>query len=147
MTVNVSDSPPSGLVPAASNPATFTVSDSMLVLGGTSSTNGLFGRSLSDVASGDLVAGGLVGRAGETLSEVESTPLQVLIDFPSSSTTTTGTTTTTTTTTSASDATAETRTRALGQALALFGVKSTAKGAGKTAKQTGESRSHKHVKK
>jgi hypothetical protein len=109
--VEVTNSLPSGLVSSASNPATFTVSPSTMVLGG-SATNGLFGGSLSDVAVGDVVAGGVIGPAGETLSQVESSPLQVLVDFPASAT---------------PNATSSMRhlerRRALTQALALFGYK------------------------
>lgn len=111
VTVQVTNSLPSGLVPSASNPATFTVSPSTMVLGG-SATNGLYGGSVGDVAVGDVVAGGLVGPAGETLSQVESSPLQVLVDFPASAT---------------PNATTSMRhlerRRALTQALALFGYR------------------------
>jgi hypothetical protein len=111
LTVQVSNSIPSGLVPAGSNPATFTVPSSTMILGG-SSTNGLYGGSLSDVSAGDVVAGGLIGPAGETLSQVESSPLQVLVDFPA---------TATPVKTAALRRAA--RQRALSQALALFGYK------------------------
>jgi hypothetical protein len=111
--VQVSNTVPSGLVPAGSNPATFMVSDSTMVLGG-SATNGLFGGSLASVSSGDIVAGGLIGTAGETLSQVESTPLQVLVDFPASAAPMTK-----------SSMRRQARRRALTQALALFGYKGT----------------------
>jgi hypothetical protein len=111
VSVQVTNSVPSGLVGSADNPATFTLSPETLVLGG-ATTNGLFGGSLSDVAVGDVVAGGLVGTTGETLSQVESSPLQVLIDFPAASISTP-------TATVAKQAKA----KALSQALALFGYK------------------------
>ena len=81
LTVAVSRSLPTSLVPAGSPPVTFTVSRATLILGG-SGSSGLFGGSLANVSNGDLVAGGLVGRAGETLDQVEATPLQVLLDLP-----------------------------------------------------------------
>jgi hypothetical protein len=119
VTVQVGNSLPSGLVPAASDPATFTVSAQTLFLGG-AATNGLFGGSLTDVAPGDTVAGAEIGTAGETLSQVESSPLQVLIDFPSAS----GSSTTT------SSVRKQARERALSQALAIFGYKKNAKSHG-----------------
>jgi hypothetical protein len=121
VSVTVSSSFPSGFFPAASNPATFTVSADTLFLGGTA-TNGLFGGGLADVATGDVVAGGLVGTAGETVAQVEVSPLAVLVDFPAS-----------TTSTMSATVRHEVRQRALNQALALFGVKKAAK-------------SHKHAK-
>ena len=123
VTVSVTNSLPSGLVPAASNPATFTVSGQTLFLGG-SAANGLFGGSLNDVGTGDVVAGGEIGAAGETLSQVESTPLQVLIDFPAAPGSST---------TSSSDRT-QARDRAMSQALALFGYKMSVRSHGKTRK-------------
>lgn len=111
VTVQVANSFPSGLVPAGSDPATFTLSPSTLVLGG-SSAQGLQGGSLGDVKVGDVVAGGETGPAGETLSQVEASPLQVLVDFPSGS----GSPSTTT-----SAARRQARQSALNQALDLFG--------------------------
>ena len=81
ITVAVSRSLPANLVPAGSPPVTFTVSPTTLILGG-SGGSGLFGGSLATVSNGDLVAGGLVGRAGETLDQVQDAPLQVLLDLP-----------------------------------------------------------------
>lgn len=111
VSVNVTGSIPSGLIPSSSNPATFTISPDTLILGA-NATNGLFGGTLSGVSVGDVVAGGPVGTAGETLAQVESSPLQVLVAFPvaSSSTTTTASTRRATQT-------------ALGRALALLGFK------------------------
>jgi hypothetical protein len=111
VTVQVSNSIPSGLVAAAGNPATFTLSAHTLVLGG-STANGLSGGSLGNVAAGDVVAGGLIGTVGETLSQVESSPLQVLIDFPPAS----GATPT-------AIAAKTAKAKALSQALTLFGYK------------------------
>ncbi len=81
VTVDVTRSLPSGLVPAGSPPVSFTVGADTLVLG-RSSAHGLLGGSLGDVSVGDLVAGGLVADAGESLAQVESTPLKVLLDLP-----------------------------------------------------------------
>lgn len=104
VTVTVTNSIPTGLITGS---ATFTVSADTLVLGG-NATNGLFGGSLMGVSVGDVVAGGLIGTAGETVAQVEAMPLQVLIDFPVSSTTT---------------STAKAKQRALNKALKLLGVK------------------------
>lgn len=111
VTVNVANSVPRGLVPAGSGPATFTVSPATLVLGGPNA-GGLFGGSLSDVAVGDVVAGGLVGTAGETLSQVEASPLQVLVDFPAL-----------TAPSSTAAARRATRRQALSRAMSLFGAR------------------------
>jgi hypothetical protein len=123
VTVSVTRSLPGDLVPSGSGPATFTVSASTLVLGG-SGAGGLFGGSLADVSVGDMVAGGLVGDAGQTLSQVEATPLRVLLDLPASAPATSGTPVT------------ATNAQALNRALALLGDKS----AGKT-------KAHKHARK
>ncbi len=111
VSVNVTNTVPGGLVPAGSGPATFTVSAGTVVLGGTA-VNGLFGGSLADVHPGDIVAGGVIGSSGETLAQVESSPLQALIDFPAAST---GTQTTA--------SVRHARARVLSQALALFGYR------------------------
>jgi hypothetical protein len=79
VTVNVTSSIPSGLFSGAD---TFTVGPQTIVLGNSSSS--LFG-SLSSVSTGDVVAGGLVGPSGQSASTIESDPLQVLVDFPTSS--------------------------------------------------------------
>lgn len=81
VTVDVTRSLPSDLVPAGSAPVAFTIGPETLVLGGTSGGD-LFGGSLSNVAVGDIVAGGVVGDAGETLAQVQSTPLKLLLDLP-----------------------------------------------------------------
>jgi hypothetical protein len=131
VSVQVSNSLPSGLVPAGSGPATFTVSPSTMILGGTS-TNGLFGGSLNDVSPGDVVAGGLIGPAGETLTQVESSPLQVLVDFPAA-----------TTSMKSSSVRHAARERAMSQALTLFGYKARSRTTGKGHKaRRGKSHAH-----
>jgi len=121
VTVTVADSYPSGLF---TSPATFTVGQTTAILGGDSSTgNGLFGGSLGDVSTGDMVAGALVAPAGETAAQVEATPLAVLLDFPSSG-----------------SATSAAKQSALDSTLALFGVKHAGKAKGKARDH------HKHHK-
>lgn len=87
VSVTVTASYPSGLVAGGSS-ATFTVGSSTLVIGG-SGTNGFFGGSLSNVSTGDIVAGGLIGATGLTAAQVESTPLMLLLDLPLASSGTT----------------------------------------------------------
>jgi hypothetical protein len=90
---------------------TLTVSADTLILGGTSSSG--FGNTLANVSNGDIVAGGLIGPQGDTLTQVEALPLQVLLDLPVPS---------------GSNVTASAKTKAkqnaLKQALKLLGVKS-----------------------
>jgi hypothetical protein len=89
VTVNVMRSLPSGLI-AAGTTATFALSTHTFIIGGsslsTSSTGdpfgGLFGGSLTDVAPGDMVAGGLIGDSGLTAVQVEASPLMFLLDLP-----------------------------------------------------------------
>jgi hypothetical protein len=84
VTVTVADSLPSSLVAIGSS-ATFTVGPTTLILGGSStstSTPHLFGGSLSGVQTGDIVAGAEIGPAGETATQVEAAPLNLLLDFP-----------------------------------------------------------------
>ena len=109
VTVNVTNSLPSGLVPASANPATFTVGGDTLILGG-ASTSGLSLGSLSNVAVGDIVAGAETGPSGETLAQVQSTELRLLLDFPVGSAT--------------HAVKAKTRAQALAKAKALLGFKS-----------------------
>lgn len=113
VTVNVSNSFPSGLADPNTS-ASFTVGEQTLILGGSSSgspVSGL-GGSLSDVSTGDIVAGGLVGSSGETLSQVEAQPLAVLLDLPAPPASSTST------------AKARAKSRALHEALALLRGKS-----------------------
>ncbi len=86
VSVNVTSSIPNGLF---SGTDTFDVGSQTIVLGNAGST--LFG-SLSNVKPGDVVAGGLIASSGESASTVESSPLQVLVDFPQASTSTTSST-------------------------------------------------------
>lgn len=76
VSVNVTRSFPNGLFSGAD---TFDVGSQTIVLGNSGST--LFG-SLGNVQTGDVVAGGLIAPSGESAATVESTPLQVLVDFP-----------------------------------------------------------------
>lgn len=79
ISVNVMDSTPNGLF---SGTDTFDVGSQTIVLGNSSSS--LFG-SLRDVSTGDVVAGGVIAASGESAGTIESTPLEVLVDFPQSS--------------------------------------------------------------
>ena len=66
---------------AAGSSATFTVGSSTLVLGGSSG----FGFSMGgvgNIAKGDIVAGGLIGTAGQTAAQVSADPLMLLLDIP-----------------------------------------------------------------
>jgi hypothetical protein len=137
VTVQVSQSFPSGLVGSSDNPATFTVGEETLILGG-SGGNGLFGGTLSEVSVGDTVAGGVVGTAGETLTQVESSPLQALIDFPTAGSS--GSSGGSSTTARARAA----RTRALRQALALFGHRTRSRGHARHTRGHARSRGVRH---
>ena len=79
VSVNVTSSIPNGLF---SGTDTFAVGSQTIVLGNSGSS--LFG-SLSEVQTGDVVAGGLIAPGGESAGTVESSPLRVLVDFPQSS--------------------------------------------------------------
>lgn len=76
ISVNVTDSLPNGLL---SGTDTFDVGSQTIVLGNSSST--LVG-SLRDLSTGEVVAGGMITASAGT---IESTPLEVLVDFPQSS--------------------------------------------------------------
>jgi hypothetical protein len=86
VTVNVTSPVPNGLL---SGTDTFDVGSQtiVLVLGNSGST--LVG-SLGSVTTGDVVAGGLIAPSGASASTIESMPLQVLVDFPPSSSSATG---------------------------------------------------------
>jgi hypothetical protein len=89
LTVDVTASAPSGLISGGSN-ATFTVGTHTLIIGGSSLTSGnfggLFGGSLTNVSKGDIVAGGLIGPAGQTATQVEASSLMFLLDLPAPTT-------------------------------------------------------------
>jgi hypothetical protein len=121
VSVTVSGSYPGGLIASGSS-ATFTVGASTLVLGGSS---GFSQGSLANVGIGDVVAGGLLGPAGETAAQVESQPLMLLLDLPVSA----GTGTTGATGTSGVSGTAlkHLRADALRRAEALLGIRVKAK--------------------
>jgi hypothetical protein len=118
--ITVERSLPSGLAANGSS-ATLTVSADTLILGGSS---GMFGGTLTDVSNGDIVVGALVAPPGETLAQVEASPLRVLLDLPAASAGSM---------TKAQKANA--RQKALNRALTLLGVKHATKS---------HKRSHKH---
>ncbi len=59
----------------------FTVGRRTIVFGSSSSSP--FG-SLAGIHTGDVVAGGLIAKSGQTASAIEADPLQFLLDFPTS---------------------------------------------------------------
>jgi hypothetical protein len=134
VTLTVLGSFPSGLAAAGAS-VTLTVSANTLILGGTSATG--FRNTLANVSTGDIVAGGLLAPQGDTLTQVEALPLQILLDLPIPSTTTTTTTTTTTAATQ----------RALSAALKLLGVKSTSHKTHHHKKHHRKHHSRQHAKK
>jgi hypothetical protein len=110
VTITVTRSLPSALAPANSS-VTLSVTADTLVLGGSSSS--LFGGSLTDVSTGDIVAGGLLAPSGDTLAQIEALPLRVLLDLPVSSSSSTS-----------SAQVAKEKRKALQRALRLLGDKS-----------------------
>ncbi len=84
VTVSVTRSLPSSLIPTGSDPVTFTVDRRTLILGG--SGWGLAGSSLNGVQVGDVVAGGAVGWSDMTATQVEALPLRLLLDLPAPTT-------------------------------------------------------------
>jgi len=99
VTVDVTRSLPSSLITGGTS-STFTVGPHTFIVGGSSLSSGgglgglfggLFGGSLSNVSTGDLVAGGLIGDAGLTLDQVEASPLMFLLDLPAPASTGTST--------------------------------------------------------
>jgi hypothetical protein len=95
VTVDVMRSLPSSLI-ASGTSATFTVSPMTFIIGGASLSGhgfgGLFGGSLSAVASGDMVTGGLIAPAGLTATQVEAMPLMFMLDLPAPTGTSSSTT-------------------------------------------------------
>ena len=81
VSVDVTNSVPTEIASSASKPVTFTVGPDTLILSG-SGGGGLSVDGLMGISVGDLVAGGLVVAAGDTLSQVEGAPLRLLLDFP-----------------------------------------------------------------
>jgi hypothetical protein len=79
VSVNVTESTPTGLFTGTD---TFDVGPSTFVLGG---AGGSLLGSLSNIATGDVIAGGLVSTGSQAASAIEADPLQVLVDFPASS--------------------------------------------------------------
>jgi hypothetical protein len=127
VTVDVQRSLPSGLVPAGSPPQTFTVGAGTLILGG--SNTSLFGGTLGGVSVGDIVAGGLLAAPGQTLTQIESTPLAVLLDLPAG--------------TLPSSHASSARAKAFNRTLSLLGVTSSTGHQTTTHKKSGERRSSK----
>jgi hypothetical protein len=129
VTVSITRSLPSSLIPSGSDPVTFTVDRRTLILGGSGS--GLATRTLTGVQVGDVVAGAAVGWSDMTVTQVEAVPLRLLLDLPAS---TTGPLLTA-------------RDKQLRQALALLGVKSTKSSHHKSkAKSHRKARHVSHVK-
>jgi hypothetical protein len=95
ITVDVTRSLPSSLITSGTS-STFAVGPHTFIIGGSSLSSGgfgglfggLFGGSLTNISTGDLVAGGLIGTAGLTLDQVEASPLMFLLDLPAPATTT-----------------------------------------------------------
>jgi len=92
LAVSVTQSLPAGLF---SGTQTFMIGSQTLVFGG--SLSSLFGMTPA-IASGDVVAGGEINMSGLTAAQVEANPLQILVDFTSTTAAPTPTTTTPTTT-------------------------------------------------
>jgi hypothetical protein len=124
VTITVTRSFPSALA-AANSSVKLTVTSDTLILGGSANSGGLFGNTLSNVSPGDIVAGGLIGPSGETLTQVEASPLRVLLDLPAMSSST-----------PAAQVMSDKR-QALSAALRMLGVKS-------TSSRHHHHRSHKH---
>ncbi len=140
VSVTMSDSIPSTLA-APGTSATFTVGDHTLILGGSTVGGSLegglggLGGSLSNVSMGDIVAGVLVAPKGDTLTQVEAAPLNLLLDFPAPAT---------------SPAAAKAKAKALNDLMALIEGKAIPKyKTHRTHKKHSKhhSKSHKHAKK
>jgi hypothetical protein len=110
VTVSVTQSFPSDLVPSGSDPVSFTVDRHTFVLGG-NARYGLAGGSLAGVQVGDVVAGATVGWSDMLLPAVQKLPLQLLLDIPVA------------TNTGGAGIYTGIQTQALRHALHLFGVK------------------------
>jgi hypothetical protein len=90
VTLTLMDTFPSTLASLGAS-ATFTVGDDTLILGGSSALGSIggmqgLGESLSNVSTGDILAGVEIGPAGETLAQVEAQPVNLLLDFPAPAT-------------------------------------------------------------
>jgi hypothetical protein len=81
VSVAVTRSRPSDLLPPGSAPVTYTVGADTLILGGPSA-GGLLGATLGDVTVGDVVAGGVIADSGLSLTDVQALPLRILLDLP-----------------------------------------------------------------